>query len=60
MINSKLRRLYLSLKKGKNMKLLLKNGTVLDYASKTNEKLDILVENRKNYKNRKKYRDRRR
>ena len=60
MINSKLRRLYLSLKKGKNMKLLLKNGTVLDYASKTNEKLDVLVEDRKNYKNRKKYRDRRR
>ncbi len=26
---------------------LLKNGTVLDYASKTNEKLDILIENGK-------------
>ena len=29
------------------MKLLLKNGTVLDYASNTNEKLDILIENEK-------------
>ena len=29
------------------MKLVLKNGTVLDYASKTNEKLDILIEDGK-------------
>ena len=29
------------------MKLLLKNGIVLDYASKTNEKLDILINNDK-------------
>lgn len=29
------------------MSTLLKNGTVLDYASKTNEKLDILIENGK-------------
>ncbi len=29
------------------MKLLLKNGTVLDYASNTNEKLDVLIENGK-------------
>lgn len=29
------------------MRTLLKNGTVLDYASKTNEKLDILIENGK-------------
>lgn len=29
--------------------LLLKNGTVLDYASGTNEKMDIKIENRKNY-----------
>lgn len=29
------------------MKLLLKNGTVLDYASNTNEKLDILIEDDK-------------
>ena len=29
------------------MKILLKNGTVLDYASNTNEKLDILIENNK-------------
>lgn len=32
------------------MKALLKNGTVLDYASSTNEKLDILIENRQNNK----------
>jgi len=51
MINKSLERLNFSLKKGKNMKLLLKNGTVLDYASKTNEELDILVEDRKNYEN---------
>ena len=25
------------------MKTLLKNGTVIDYASKTNEKLDVLM-----------------
>ncbi len=31
------------------MSILLKNGTVLDYASNTNEKLDVLIENRKNY-----------
>ena len=29
------------------MKVVLKNGTVLDYASKTNEKLDILIEDGK-------------
>ena len=29
------------------MKTLLKNGTLLDYASNTNEKLDILIENDK-------------
>ena len=29
------------------MKMVLKNGTVLDYASKTNEKLDILIEDGK-------------
>ena len=29
------------------MKTLLKNGTVVDYASKTNEKLDLLIENDK-------------
>ena len=29
------------------MKILLKNGTVVDYASKTNEKLDVLIENDK-------------
>ena len=29
------------------MRVLLKNGTVIDYASKTNEKLDILIENDK-------------
>ena len=29
------------------MKTLLKNGTVVDYASKTNEKLDVLIENDK-------------
>ena len=29
------------------MKTLLKNGTVVDYANKTNEKLDILIENDK-------------
>lgn len=29
------------------MKILLKNGTVVDYASKTNEKLDVLVEDDK-------------
>ena len=29
------------------MSTLLKNGTVLDYVSKTNEKLDILIENGK-------------
>ena len=27
------------------MSILLKNGTVLDYASNTNEKLDVLIEN---------------
>lgn len=27
------------------MKILLKNGTLVDYASKTNEKLDVLIEN---------------
>lgn len=26
------------------MKILLKNGRVVDYASKTNEKIDILIE----------------
>lgn len=30
--------------------ILLKNGTVIDYASNTNEKLDVKVENRKDYK----------
>ena len=29
------------------MSILLKNGTVLDYASNTNEKLDVLIENNK-------------
>ena len=29
------------------MKTLLKNGTLVDYASKTNEKLDVLIENDK-------------
>ncbi len=29
------------------MKILLKNGTVIDYASKTNEKMDILIEDNK-------------
>lgn len=29
------------------MKVLLKNGTVIDYASKINEKMDILIENGK-------------
>ena len=29
------------------MRLLLKNGTVVDYASGTNEKLDVLIENDK-------------
>lgn len=29
------------------MSILLKNGTVLDYASNTNEKLDVLIENEK-------------
>ena len=29
------------------MKILLKNGTIIDYASNTNEKLDILVEDGK-------------
>ena len=29
--------------------ILLKNGTVLDYASNTNEKLDVKIENRKDY-----------
>lgn len=29
------------------MRLLLKNGTVIDYASQTNEELDILIENNK-------------
>ena len=29
------------------MKTLLKNGTVVDYASKTNENLDVLIENDK-------------
>ena len=29
------------------MRLLLKNGTVIDYASSTNEKLDVLIENDK-------------
>ncbi len=29
------------------MKILLKNGTVLDYASKTREKLDVLIEEEK-------------
>ena len=29
------------------MNTLLKNGTVIDYASQTNEKLDILIENDK-------------
>ena len=27
--------------------ILLKNGTVIDYASKTEEKLDVLIENNK-------------
>lgn len=35
--------------------ILLKNGTVLDYASNTNEKLDVEIENRQNNKNRKKH-----
>ena len=29
------------------MKILLKNGTVIDYASNTDEKLDVLIENEK-------------
>lgn len=29
--------------------ILLKNGTVLDYASNTNEKLDMKIDNRENY-----------
>ena len=29
------------------MKILLKNGTVIDYASKTNDKLDVLIEDDK-------------
>ena len=29
------------------MSILLKNGTVIDYASNTEEKLDILIENEK-------------
>ena len=29
------------------MNILLKNGTVVDYASNTNENLDILIENDK-------------
>ncbi len=29
--------------------ILLKNGTVLDYASNTNEKLDVKIENREDY-----------
>lgn len=37
----------LSQGKGLKMSILLKNGTVLDYASKTNEKLDVLIENNK-------------
>ena len=36
--------------------ILLKNGTVLDYASNTNEKLDIKIEERKDSKNRKEHR----
>lgn len=28
--------------------ILLKNGTVLDYGSKTNEKLDVMIKDRKN------------
>ena len=35
--------------------ILLKNGTVIDYASNTNEKLYIKVENRKNHKDWKNY-----
>lgn len=31
--------------------IILKNGTVLDYASQLNEKRDIKIENRKNYEN---------
>lgn len=33
--------------------ILLKNGTVLDYGSKTNEKLDVMIKDRKDCKNRK-------
>ena len=29
------------------MKILLKNGTIIDYATKTNEKLDLLIEDNK-------------
>ena len=29
------------------MKILLKNGTVIDYKTKTNEKMDILIEENK-------------
>ena len=36
--------------------ILLKNGTVLDYASGTNEKLDVKIEGRKNNKNCEKHR----
>lgn len=35
--------------------MLLKNGTVLDYASNTNEKLDVKIEDRKDSKIRKKH-----
>lgn len=38
--------------------ILLKNGTVLDYVSNVNQKLDIKIENRKNYKNRKRHKRR--
>lgn len=35
--------------------ILLKNGTVIDYASNTNEKLDVKLENREDNKNRKRH-----